>query len=141
MSDNENDQSNDGGNFDYDYSHKKVVVPIKPHIKNIEKNIADIRNECNVNKKRANELKGDLTLIGEKCKNKCNDITRMTMEDLKSLEKEYQRTVQQDKTESDFFKQLVSGLNNEKLSIKSKTLSLDQRLKQCETDVGMGWNG
>ena len=63
------------------------------------------------------------------------------MEELHNLEKEFKRTVQSDKTELQFFKDQISGLTQDKTKIKQSAISLDTRLKQCETDVGMGWSG
>mmetsp|Transcript_13818 Transcript_13818/g.14370 ORF Transcript_13818/g.14370 Transcript_13818/m.14370 type:complete len:145 (+) Transcript_13818:19-453(+) len=142
---NEDDNSEYGGfndrNYEGDYHQRKHAMPIKPHIKQIEDFIAEVRKECDENKKTSGILKGDLNVLGHKGKEKCNELTKLIMEDLHNLEKEFKRTVQSDRTEIDFFKQQLHGLNQDKIKIKQSSISLDTRLKQCETDVGMGFAG
>lgn len=144
MSDNEHDNSEyDGYNRGYDgeYSTKKHPMPVKPHIRQIDEFIADIRKECDDNKKTANIIKGDITALTAKTKEKCNELTKLIMEELHNLEKEFKRTVQSDKTELQFFKDQISGLTQDKTKIKQSAISLHTRLLQCETDIGMGWSG
>lgn len=144
MSHNDDDNSEYGNynnNYDGEFQQKKHAMPVKPHIKQIDDYIAEIRKDCDENKKTAGILKGDLNVLGHKTKEKCNELTKLIMEDLHNLEKEFKRTVQSDKTEVDFFKQQLNGLTQDKTKIKQSAISLDTRLKQCETDVGMGFAG
>ena len=139
----EDDHSYDNNyNYDNDSHHqKKHAMPVKPHIKQIEDYIADVRKDCDENKKNAGLIKGELAKLSTTTKDRCNSLTRLIMEDLHNLEKEFKRTVQSDKTEVDFFKQQLNGLTQDKTKIKQSAIGLDTRLKQCETDVGMGFSG
>lgn len=128
-------------NYDGDFKQKTHAMPIKPHIKQIEDFIAEIRKDTDDNKKVASILKGDLNVLGHKTKEKCNELTKLIMEDLHNLEKEFKRTVQSDKTEINFFKQQLHGLEQDKTKIKHSSITLDSKLKQCEGDVGMGFMG
>ena len=141
MSDDDGNSEHGNNFYDSEFNQRKTAIPIKPHLKQIEENLRSIRTESEENKKFANKLKGELTSLGNTCKEKCNDIIKSTIDSIHNLDKEFKRTVQQDKTETDFFKSMIQALTQEKLKIKNTTINLDSRLKQCEIDVGMGWGG
>jgi len=132
------DESYDNMNDNNDYRPQKNMT-VKSQIRKIEETMAEIRKDCDENKKNAGILKGDLNVLGHKTKEKCNELSRLFMEDLQNLEKEFKRTVQSDKTETEFFKQQLHGLTQDKTKIKQNYYSLDSRLKICETDVGVGF--
>lgn len=138
MSQNDDDSDMNYDNYQENLRPSKNMT-VKSHIKKIEEGMSEIRKECADNKKNAKILKGDLTELGHKVKNKSNELMKLFMEDLQNLEKEFKRTVQSDKTETEFFKQQLHGLTQDKTKIKQSAISLDSRLKTCETDVGVGY--
>ncbi len=73
-------------------------------------------------------------------KEKTNEITKSILDDITNFEKEFKRVIQNDKTESDFLKQQLSSLNQDKIKLQQSTISLDSRLKSCEVEIGVDNN-
>lgn len=72
-----------------------------------------------------------------KTKEKCNEITKLIIDDLANFDKELKRVVMNDKSETDFFKQQVNALNQDKVKLQQNVLVMDTRMKSCETDIGV----
>lgn len=115
----------------------KKNMPVKTHIRKIEETIAEIKTDLNNNKKAGQILRSEHQALEHKTKEKCNDIVKCIMDDLGNFDKDLRRIVQNDKTETDFFKQQIHSLNQDKVKLQQNVISLDTRLKSCENDVGM----
>ena len=62
------------------------------------------------------------------------------MDDLINFEKEFKRLIQNDRTETDFLKQQLASLNQDKIKLQQSTISLESRMKSCEVEVGVEYN-
>ena len=99
-----------------------------------------MRRDLNESKKNGQILRSENQGLEHKTKERCNDITKSVMDDLTNFEKEFKRVILNDKSETDFFKQQVSSLNQDKIKLQQSTISLDSRLKSCENEVGVDYN-
>ena len=111
--------------------------PIKARIRQMEKDIADLRQGLNENKKSGMMIKGDLSAIEGTIKEKCNDLCKCIMDDLANFEKDLKRVIQNDRTEIDFFKVQTNSLNDDKIKLQKETIHLQSRMRACEIDIGV----
>ena len=115
-------------------------IPVKTHLNKLNTFLSDLRRDLDDNNKEGQFLHSEIMTLAHKNKAQCNSITKMLIDDLINFEKEFKKTIQNDKSETDFFKQQVNGLNMEKTNIDQRRISLDNRLKKCEGDVGVDVN-
>ena len=129
------------GNYKADemLSNKKNM-PVKAHMRKIEDIIAELKTDLNNNKKNGNLLRADQVSLEHKSKEKCNEITKCIMDDLYNFDKDFKRVLQNDKTESDFFKQQINSLNQDKIKLQQNVINLESKLRTCETDIGIDYN-
>ena len=111
--------------------------PIKPRIKKLESDINELRSNINDNKKTGMLIKGELSTLETSIKEKCNELCKCIMDDLTNFDKDLKRIIQNDKTESDFFKVQINSLNDDKIKLQKEVLSLQSRIKNCEIDMGV----
>jgi hypothetical protein len=45
--------------------------------------------------------------------------------------------IQNDRTETDFFKLQTNALNDDKIKLQKETISLQSRMRACEIDIGV----
>jgi hypothetical protein len=115
-------------------------IPVKTNLNKLNTFLSDLRRDLGDNNKAGQFLCSEIMTLAEKNKKQCNSITKMLMDDLINFQKEFKKTIQNDKSETDFFKQQVNVLNMEKTIIDQRRISLDTRLKQCEGHVGVDVN-
>ena len=111
--------------------------PIKQRIRQMEKDIAELRNGLNNSKKSGMMIKGDLSGLEGTIKEKCNELCKSILDDLSNFEKDLKRVIQNDRTETDFFKLQTNALNDDKIKLQKETISLQSRMKSCEIDIGV----
>ena len=111
--------------------------PIKSRIRQFEKDLADLRSGLNENKKAGMVLKGELAVLETTIKEKCNELCKCIMDDLSNFDKDLKRVIQNDKTETDFFKTQTNSLNDDKIKLQKETISLQSRMRTCEIDIGV----
>ena len=105
--------------------------PIKSRIRQFEKDLADLRSGLNENKKAGMVLKGELAVLETTIKEKCNELCKCIMDDLSNFDKDLKRVIQNDKTETDFFKTQTNSLNDDKIKLQKETISLQSRMRTC----------
>jgi len=137
------DVSDDHENAQFKYEEDLFPknLPVKPHIRKIEENISSLKADLNENIKNGQILRGENIGLEHKSKEKCNDIIKSLMDDLYNFDKDLQRIMQNDKAETNFFKQQLNALNQDKLKLQQSVIILDSKMKSCETDVGIGFLG
>ncbi len=136
---NEHDEyENDNYKVDELHSNKKNM-PVKTHMRKMEEIINELKSNLNDNRKNQQATFNECRALEHKTKEKCNEITKCIMDDLYNFEKDFARIRQNDKTETAFFDQQVKSLAQDSLKLKTNVISLDSRLKQCETDVGIDY--
>ena len=135
------DMTEDDENTQFKYEEELFPknLPVKPHMRKIEENISSIKSELNENIKHGQILRGENISLEHRTKEKCNDITKSLMDDLFNFDKDLQRIMQNDKAETNFFKQQLNALNQDKLKLQQSVIILDSKMKSCETDVGIGY--
>ncbi len=111
--------------------------PIKQRIRQLEKDISELRNGLNENKKAGMVIKGELNVLETTIKEKCNELCKCIMDDLTNFGKDLKRVIQNDRTETDFFKVQTNSLNDDKIKLQKETISLLSRMRKCEIDVGV----
>ena len=111
--------------------------PIKQRIRQMEKDIAELRQGLNENKKSSMMMKGGLSNLEGTIKEKCNELCKSIMDDLANFEKDLKRVIQNDRTETDFFKLQTNALNDDKIKLQKETISLQSRMRTCEIDIGV----
>ena len=121
-------------------STQKRNVPIKIQIKKMEETIAELKKDINENKKNGLILKSENESLNHRVKEKCNEITKLIIDDLSNLDKDFRRIISNDKNETDFFKQQVNSLIQEKTNLQQKTIVLETKIRQCENDIGIDFH-
>ena len=111
--------------------------PIKTRIRQLEKDISELRNGLNENKKAGMVIKGELAVLETSIKEKCNELCKCIMDDLANFDKDLKRVIQNDRTENDFFKVQTNSLNDDKIKLQKETISLQAIMRTCEIDIGV----
>ena len=111
--------------------------PIKTRIRQLEKDISELRGNLNENKKSGMVIKGELAVMETTIKEKCNELCKCIMDDLTNFDKDLKRVIQNDRTETDFFKVQTNSLNDDKIKLQKEVISLKSRMRQCEIDIGV----
>ena len=111
--------------------------PVKTRIRQLEKDMQELRSNINENKKAGMTIKGELNVLETTIKEKCNELCKCIMEDLANFDKDLKRVIQNDRTETDFFKVLTNSLNEDKIKLQKETISLQERMRNCEIDIGV----
>ena len=111
--------------------------PIKNRIRQMEKDLAELRAGLNDNKKSGMMIKGELSGLEGTIKEKCNELCKSILDDLSNFEKDLKRVIQNDRTETDFFKVQTNSLNDDKIKLQKETISLQARMRNCEIDIGV----
>ncbi len=99
-----------------------------------------MRRDLNDSKKNGQILRSENHALEHKQKEKSNEITKCVMDDLINFEKEFKRLIQNDRTETDFLKQQLASLNQDKIKLQQSTISLESRMKSCEVEDGVEYN-
>ena len=111
--------------------------PIKTRIRQLEKDLSELRGNLNENKKSGMIIKGELAVLETTIKEKCNEICKCIMDDLTNFDQDLKRVIQNDNTETDFFKVQTNSLNDDKIKLQKEIISLQSRMRQCEIDIGV----
>ena len=140
-------QSKDDMNFKEDEEEERPKIqtslgnskfkPIKTRIRQLEKDISELRGNLNENKKSGMVIKGELAVMETTIKEKCNELCKCIMDDLTNFDKDLKRVIQNDRTETDFFKVQTNSLNDDKIKLQKEVISLKSRMRQCEIDIGV----
>ena len=131
------EEENEEKKINYEISQPTKNIPVKTQIRNLEKDISQLRKDLNENKKLGNMLRGELLQIEGTIKDKCNELSKNIIDDLANFEKDLKRVIQNDRTENDFFKTQISSLNEDKIKISKEAIGLNSRLTSCERDIGV----
>ena len=147
MSEEEYSQNNSRMNFQenegeqqkskYDILQPKKNIPVKTQIRQLEKELSDLRANLNENKKSGMLLKGELISLEGIIKEKCNELSKCIIDDLTNFDKDLKRVIQNDRTETDFFKVQLNSLNDDKIKLQKETISLSSRMRTCEVEIGV----
>lgn len=121
----------------FEMNQTKKNIPVKTQIRQMEKDLADLRADLNENKKCGMTLKGELISLEGTIKEKCNELSKCIIDDLSNFDKDLKRVIQNDRTETDFFKVQLNSLNDDKVKLQKETISLQSRMRTCEVDVGV----
>lgn len=131
----ENDEEESQPKFEMNQTKKNI--PVKTQIRQMEKDLAQLRADLNENKKCGMTLKGELISLEGTIKEKCNELSKCIIDDLSNFEKDLKRVIQNDRTETDFFKVQLNSLNDDKVKLQKETISLQSRMRTCEVDIGV----
>ena len=131
----ENDEEENQPKFEMNQTKKNI--PVKTQIRQMEKDLAELRADLNENKKCGMTLKGELISLEGTIKEKCNELSKCIIDDLSNFDKDLKRVIQNDRTETDFFKVQLNSLNDDKVKLQKETISLQSRMRTCEVDIGV----
>ena len=131
----ENDEEESQPKFEMNQTKKNI--PVKTQIRQMEKDLAQLRADLNENKKCGMTLKGELISLEGTIKEKCNELSKCIIDDLSNFEKDLKRVIQNDRTETDFFKVQINSLNDDKVKLQKETISLQSRMRTCECEIGV----
>lgn len=121
----------------FEMSQTKKNIPVKTQIRQMEKDLAELRADLNENKKCGMTLKGELISLEGTIKEKCNELSKCIIDDLSNFDKDLKRVIKNDRTETDFFKVQLNSLNDDKVKLQKETISLQSRMRTCEVDIGV----
>lgn len=128
-----------------EFQNNKKFVPVKNHIKNIEvilfyitqDNLTEIKKELNYNRKKEQNLRTEISTLEYRTKEKLNEILKLITDDMSALDRDIKKVQQNDRTETEYFKTQVNMLISDKSKLQQNYTNLDNRLIQCESDVGV----
>jgi hypothetical protein len=130
----------DNEDHEYDSSTKKAMITVRKHMRDMEDMINELKKDINENKRLGKCMRSENQGLEHKTKEKCNELAKLVMEDMNNFSKDVKRVKQNDNAENSFFEQQVRMLVDDKLKLRLNVIQLEKRLKQCETDVGMGFH-
>ena len=119
------------------FGNQVKFQPVKTRIRQLEKDMQELRSNINENKKAGMTIKGELAVLETTIKEKCNELCKCIMDDLANFDKDLKRVIQNDRTETDFFKVQTNSLNDDKIKLQKETISLQARMRNCEIDIGV----
>ena len=119
------------------FGNQVKFQPVKTKIRQLEKDMQELRSNINENKKAGMTIKSELIVLETTIKEKCNELCKCIMEDLANFDKDLKRVIQNDRTETDFFKVLTNSLNEDKIKLQKEAISLQERMRNCEIDIGV----
>ena len=90
----------------------------------------------NGNIKASQLLRSELQTVEHKVTEMNNDIIKELLEDISNYEKDFRKLVLHDINETNFLKQQVAYLNDEKCKIQESEIVLDSRIVIVEECVG-----
>ena len=133
----EDDEIDEKPKLQTSFGNQIKFQPVKTRIRQLEKDMQELRSNINENKKAGMTIKGELAILETTIKEKCNELCKCIMEDLANFDKDLKRVIQNDRTETDFFKVLTNSLNEDKIKLQKETISLQERMRNCEIDIGV----
>ena len=133
----EDDEIDEKPKLQTSFGNQIKFQPVKTRIRQLEKDLQELRSNINENKKAGMTIKGELNILETTIKEKCNELCKCIMEDLANFDKDLKRVIQNDRTETDFFKVLTNSLNEDKIKLQKETISLQERMRNCEIDIGV----
>ena len=133
----EDDEIDEKPKLQTSFGNQIKFQPVKTRIRQLEKDLQELRSNINENKKAGMTIKGELAVLETTIKEKCNELCKCIMEDLANFDKDLKRVIQNDRTETDFFKVLTNSLNEDKIKLQKETISLQERMRNCEIDIGV----
>ena len=133
----EDDEIDEKPKLQTSFGNQIKFQPVKTRIRQLEKDMQELRSNINENKKAGMTIKGELAILETTIKEKCNELCKCIMEDLANFDKDLKRVIQNDRTETDFFKVQTNSLNDDKIKLQKETLSLQSRMRTCEIDIGV----
>ena len=133
----EDDENDEKPKLQTSFGNQVKFQPVKTRIRQLEKDMQELRSNINENKKAGMSIKSELIVLETTIKEKCNELCKCIMEDLANFDKDLKRVIQNDRTETDFFKVLTNSLNEDKIKLQKETISLQERMRNCEIDIGV----
>ena len=133
----EDDEMEENPKLVASFGNQVKFQPVKTRIRQLEKDLQELRSNINENKKAGMTIKGELNVLETTIKEKCNELCKCIMEDLANFDKDLKRVIQNDRAETDFFKVLTNSLNEDKIKLQKETISLQERMRNCEIDIGV----
>ena len=113
------------------------ILSVKAHMRQMNEEISEMKQQLSENKKNGQLLRSEHIALENKTKDYCNNILKSITSDLTSFTNDLTRIMQSDKAETEFLKQQVNGLVQDKTRLKQTVIGLESRLKQCMLDVGV----
>ena len=68
--------------------------PIKSRLRQLDKDMQELRSNFNENKKDGMTIKGELAVLETTIKEKCNELCKCIMDDLANFDKDLKRVIQ-----------------------------------------------
>ena len=134
------EENNSDNKLNFKINQTKENIPVKTQIKIIEKDLAELYKNINHNKKLGNTLKGQLIGLEGNIKDKCNNLSKIVINDLLNFEKDLKRVIQNERNKTYFFKTQIVSIKDDQIKIKKETISLGSRISNCEIEVGTNFN-
>ncbi len=116
---------------------KKVNIPVKQNLKNLENFFSDLKKDLDENIKSGQILKSENAMLEHNKKEKCNSITKNLMEDSYNFNKEFKKVKSDDISNTDFLKKQVNSLIMNKTNIDKSRILLEAKLSKCKEEIGI----
>jgi hypothetical protein len=126
---------NDNEIFQTAIQHRNI--PINNKMKKCQEMITDIRNDITENTKTGSILRAEIQTLDHKTKEKCNELTKLILDDLHNFDIEFKKSRDEERSENEFFRQQISSLIQDKMKIQHVLVSMNVILGQMEGDIGI----
>jgi hypothetical protein len=115
-------------------------IPIRHRMKKCEDMVKDIRNDIADNVKNGSILRAEIQTLDHKTKEKCNELTRLVLDDLHNFDIEFKKARDDERAENEFFRQQISSLIQDKMKVKQLLTEMHVVMSQMEMDIGITHN-
>jgi hypothetical protein len=137
------------GGIDYEYEPNSNLfqtgihdrsIPVNKRMKKCEEMIKEIREDITDNIKNGSIMRAEIQTLDHKTKEKCNELTKLILDDLHNFDIEFKKVRDDERAENDFFRQQISSLIQDKMKIKQLLVEMKVVINQCEVDIGVNFN-
>ena len=115
-------------------------IPVRNRMKKCEEMITDIRNDIDENVKTGSILRAEIQTLDHKTKEKCNELTKLILDDLHNFDIEFKKVRDEERAENEFFRQQIGSVIQDEMRVKHLLVSMKAMLGQMEVDVGVSLN-
>ena len=84
----EDDEIDEKPKLQTSFGNQIKFQPVKTRIRQLEKDLQELRSNINENKKAGMTIKGELNVLETTIKEKCNELCKCIMEDLANFDKD-----------------------------------------------------
>ena len=120
--------------------NKESALTVKQHITKVIDEINQVKTKLTENKQIGESLQKEHVAIENKISNVCQNVLDSLATDLQAFTIDFSRIIKADLAETNFIKQQIKLLTNDKMQLKKQVDNLESRFNSCVMEVGLEEN-